>query len=92
MPRVSLVFPCYHAGHHMQHVLDDLQAQTFKEFEAILVNDGDDSQTEAMKEIASKDNRIRIVHRDRNGGVAAARNSGTEAVTTQWVTLSLIHI
>lgn len=85
-PKLSLVFPCWHASDHMQHVLEDLQAQTFKDFEAILVNDGDDSQVAAMEAIAAQDNRIRIVHREQNGGVAAARNAGTDAATTGWVT------
>ena len=86
LPKVSLVFPCWHAAQHMPHVLEDLQAQTFKDFEAILVSDGDDSQLEAMEAIAAKDSRIRIVRLEKNGGVAAARNAGMDAVTTEWVT------
>ena len=85
-PQVSLVFPCWHAAQHMQHVLEDLQAQTFKDFEAILVNDGDDGQVEAMEAIAAQDSRIRIVNLPQNSGVAAARNAGTDAVTSEWVT------
>lgn len=84
--KLSLVFPCYHAAQYMDRVLEELQAQTFKDFEAILVNDGDDSQVEAMERIAAQDNRIKIVHRKENGGVAAARNSGTDAVSSHWVT------
>lgn len=85
-PKVSLVFPCWHAARHMHHVLEDLQAQTFKDFEAILVNDGDDSQIKVMEEIAAKDCRIRIVNLEQNSGVAAARNAGTDAATSEWVT------
>ena len=85
-PKLSLVFPCYHAAQHMPHVLEDLQAQTFADFEAILVNDGDESQVEAMEQIAAQDSRIRIVHRSENGGPSAARNSGTDAVNSPWVT------
>lgn len=84
-PKVSLVFPCWHAAKHMKHVLEDLQAQTFKDFEAILVNDGDDGQVEAMEAIAAQDSRIRIVNLSQNSGVAAARNAGTDAATTEWV-------
>ena len=85
-PKVTLVFPCWHASKHLPHVLEDLQAQTFKDFEAILVNDGDDSQMEAMEKIAACDNRIRIVSLIQNSGIAAARNAGTDAATSQWVT------
>ena len=85
-PKVTLVFPCWHASKHLPHVLEDLQAQTFKDFEAILVNDGDDSQIAVMEEIATKDSRIRIVRLSQNGGVAAARNAGTDAATSQWIT------
>ena len=84
-PKLSLVFPCYHAAHHMQHVLEDLQAQTFKDFEAILVNDGDDSQVEAMEQIAAIDCRIRVVQQKQNQGVSAARNAGLDAVKAPWV-------
>lgn len=84
--KVSLVFPCWHSAQHMPHVLEDLQAQTFPDFEAILVNDGDDCQTEVMEAIAAQDSRIRIIRIEQNSGVAAARNAGTDAVTTNWVT------
>ena len=85
-PKVTLVFPCWHASKHLPHVLEDLQAQTFKDFEAILVNDGDDSQIAVMEEIATKDRRIRIVRLPQNCGVAAARNAGTDTAISQWVT------
>lgn len=83
--KLSLVFPCYHAAQHMSHVLIDLQSQTFKEFEAILVNDGDNTQVEAMNRIALQDSRIRIIQLKKNSGVAAARNAGTDVVTSPWV-------
>lgn len=85
-PKISLVFPCWHAARHMPHVLENLKAQTLKDFEAILVNDGDESQVEAMEQIAVQDSRIRIVRLEQNSGVAAARNAGTDAVSTEWVT------
>jgi len=50
------------------------------------VNDGDDSQMEAMEAVAAKDSRIRIVRLEKNSGVAAARNAGTDAAKTDWVT------
>lgn len=85
-PKLSLVFPCWHAAQHMQHVLEDLKAQTFPDFEAILVNDGDDSQNEVMEQIAAQDRRIHIIRIQQNSGVAVARNAGTDAATTEWVT------
>lgn len=85
MAKVSLVIPCWHAAQHMPHVLEDLQAQTFKDFEAILVNDGDDSQVESMELIASKNSRIRIVRLYQNSGVSAARNAGTDIAQAPWV-------
>lgn len=82
--KISLVFPCWHAAQHMKHVLEDLQAQTFTDFEAILVNDGDDTQIPAMQEIAEKDSRITILNKQ-NGGVASARNAGTDIAKGIWI-------
>lgn len=85
MAKISLVIPCWHSAKHLPHILEDLQAQTFKDFEAILVNDGDDSQQVAMEEITAKDDRIRIIRLEQNGGTAAARNAGINSCTSQWV-------
>ena len=85
MAKISLVVPCWHATKHLPHLLEDLQAQTFTDFEAILVNDGDDSQESAMEAIASQDNRIHILCMKQNGGVASARNAGTDIAKAPWV-------
>lgn len=69
----------------MSHLFEDLQAQTFTNFEAILVNDGDDSQIEIMEQIAAQDSRIKIVRLKKNSGVAAARNAGTDTAQAPWV-------
>ena len=40
MPRVSVVIPCYNLGDYLVETLDSLQAQTFTDYEIIVVNDG----------------------------------------------------
>lgn len=71
--------PVYGAEATLQRSLDCLRAQTFDDWEAILVDDGSpDRCGEMCDRAAAADSRFRVIHRP-NGGVAAARQTGIEA-------------
>lgn len=77
-PRVSVVIPAFNASGSLGETLASVQAQTFNDFEVIVVDDGSSDATGAVAaRFAALDPRFRCVRRD-NGGVAAARNAALE--------------
>jgi glycosyltransferase involved in cell wall biosynthesis len=75
-PLVSVIVPAYNAQAFVARTLASIRAQTFGDFEVIVVDDGStDATAEIVAEIAQADPRIRLV-RQANGGVACARNRG----------------
>lgn len=85
MAKVSIVVPCYKVEQYLPELIDSLLAQTLRDIEVILVDDGSPDRTGAIcDEYAAKDSRIRVIHKP-NGGVAAARNDGLDASTGDWI-------
>lgn len=76
LPLVSVVIPAYNAEQWIADAIRSVQAQTLKDWELIVVNDG---STDDTSRVASSfvDGRIQILDRP-NGGVSAARNTGIE--------------
>lgn len=73
-PTISIFLPCYNAHAYLARALDSLRAQTFQDFEIIIINDGStDPETIAFLNSSSED--IRVVHQE-NRGLAGARNRG----------------
>ncbi|MDX9861973.1 MAG: glycosyltransferase [Rhodospirillales bacterium] len=82
-PQVSVVLPCFNAHRHLQQTLDSVRAQTFRDFEIIVVDDGsDDPETLGFLDGLGDD--VRLV-RQRNFGLAAARNTGFRHARGTWV-------
>jgi len=76
--RFSVVIPCYNGEKHIHISVESVLAQSFEDFEIIVVNDGSiDGTSAAVRALAAKDEkgRVRLVERE-NGGVSAARNTG----------------
>lgn len=78
MVTVSVIVPVYNAEKYLRQTLLSIQNQTFKDFEAILIDDGSSDQSgEICDEQAAADSRFKVIHQ-KNSGVAAARNAGIE--------------
>ncbi|MGM0874213.1 MAG: glycosyltransferase family 2 protein [Bacillota bacterium] len=76
MPAISIIVPIYNVEQYLHRCLDSILAQTFTDFELILVNDGStDNSGEICDLYAEKDTRIKIIYK-KNGGLSDARNSG----------------
>lgn len=77
-PLVSVVMPVYDAEATMERSIDSVLAQSHRQVELILVNDGSrDGSAAIMEAYARRDARVVVVHQA-NGGVAAARNRGLQ--------------
>lgn len=78
-PELSVILPVYNVAPWLFECLDSVAAQTFTNFEAILVDDGStDFSGLFCDSYARKDSRFRVIHQS-NQGVSAARNVGIEA-------------
>ena len=74
MPKFSVVVPIYNVEAYIKDCVESLQNQTLKEIEIILVDDGSpDNSGSIIDDYASKDERIKVIHKA-NGGVSSARN------------------
>lgn len=74
MPTVSVVIPTYNRGYIVCEAIESALAQTFKDFELVIIDDGSIDDT-AEKIRAIRDPRVRYIRQD-NAGVSAARNRG----------------
>ncbi len=78
MSLISVIVPVYKVEPYIQRCVDSILAQTFTDFELILVDDGSPDNCGAIcDEYASKDSRIHVIHQ-KNGGLSAARNAGID--------------
>jgi glycosyltransferase involved in cell wall biosynthesis len=85
LPRVSVVVPAYRAVATVGEALASAAAQTLREIEIVVVDDGSDDGTDAVVgALAARDPRIRLL-RQENRGVSAARNAGIRAARGEYV-------
>ena len=83
-PEISVIVPVYKVEKYLNECIDSILAQTFTDFELILVDDGSPDNCPAMCDAAAeKDDRIRVIHKP-NGGVSSARNAGLDAMRGNW--------
>ena len=82
---VSIIIPIYNVESYLRECLDSILAQTYKNLEVILIDDGStDSSGAIAKEYASKDIRIHYFYQE-NQGAGSARNKGLEKANGEWV-------
>lgn len=85
-PQITIIIPVYNVEKYLNRCLDSVLAQTFKDFEAILIDDGStDNSRNICNQYAQKDKRIRVIC-CKNGGPSKARNVGLEYAKSPWVT------
>lgn len=84
-PKVSLILPIYNMEKFLERCVDSILAQTYKNLEIILVNDGSKDRTdEICKKYASLDKRVIYVSQ-KNGGLCAARNTGLDHASGDYI-------
>ena len=86
MHKVSVIIPIYNVAEYLPKCLDSVVNQTYKNLEIICVNDcSPDNCDKILQDYAAKDERIKIINRETNGGLSAARNSGMEVATGEYI-------
>jgi glycosyltransferase involved in cell wall biosynthesis len=84
-PTVSILVPVYNAASTIHRCVDSLLAQTYKNLDIVLVDDGStDSSGKVLDQYAAQDSRIQVIHQ-KNGGVARARNTGLAHAKGDWI-------
>jgi len=79
MPKFSIIVPIYKVEKYIKQCMQSILNQTYKDFEVICVDDcGKDNSMKIVEKMAQNDNRIIILHHDKNKGLSAARNTGFE--------------
>ena len=85
IPKISVIVPVYNVEKYLPRCIDSILAQTFTDFELLLIDDGSkDRSGEICDEYAKKDGRIRVFHKE-NGGVSSARNLGLDNAKGDWI-------
>lgn len=83
--KVSVVVPVYNVGEYLPHCLASIKGQTYSDLEIVLVDDGStDDSGRICDEFALSDKRVRVIHQP-NQGDFAARQTGLEAATGEYV-------
>ena len=84
--KVSVIVPSYNLGKYLPDTLRSVQAQTFTDWECIIVENGSsDASPEVAKSFSEADSRFRVESFTQNKGVAAARNRGLELASGQYI-------
>ncbi len=82
---ISVIVPVYKVEKYLRHCVDSILAQTYPDFELLLIDDGSpDNCPQICDEYAGLDSRVRVIHKP-NGGLISARNEGIRAAGGDYV-------
>lgn len=85
MVRLSIIVPVYNVEKQLRKCVDSILAQTFTDFELILVDDGSpDNSGNICDNYALVDNRVKVIHKE-NGGLSDARNAGLDIASGEYI-------
>lgn len=83
--KVSVIVPIYNTAQYLPECLESIMAQSMKEIEIVCVDDGSTDDTpQVLARYASRDKRIKIIHKE-NGGLVSARKVGVMAACGEYV-------
>lgn len=82
---ISVIVPVYKVEKYLRHCVDSILAQTYPDFELLLIDDGSpDGCPQICDDYAARDPRVRVIHKP-NGGLISARNEGIRAARGDYV-------
>ena len=86
MSKISIIVPVFKVEKYLNRCLDSIIAQTFTDWECILIDDGSpDNSGKICDEYAKKDERFVVIHQE-NAGVSVARNAGLDIAKGEYIT------
>lgn len=86
MPDVSIIVPVYNSEKYLKGCLESILAQTFEDFEVIVIDDGSsDVSLDIARKYEASFSRIKVIQNSRNEGAAVARNRGLDVATGKYV-------
>lgn len=82
---ISIIVPAYNIENELAACLDSILAQSHREIEIVVVNDGSSDKTGEIADMyAKKDSRVKVIHKE-NGGVTSARLCGIANAVGEWI-------
>lgn len=85
MPLVSVIVPVYKSEHYLPRCVESVLAQTYNDFELLLIDDGDPGEAAHLcREFEARDARVKVLRKE-NGGVSSARNMGLDHAVGDWI-------
>lgn len=84
---VSIIMPYYNAAAYIRETVEAIIAQTYKDWELIIVDDCSSAPetAEVLTQVSRMDERIKVLHAEKNGGAGLARNIGIEAALGRYI-------
>jgi len=83
--KITVIIPCYNQAHFLRDAVGSVMAQTYKDWEVLIINDGSTDSTESVAmEYCEKDSRINYIVKE-NGGLSSARNKGLDQATGDYI-------
>ena len=88
METVSVLVPVYNVDQYLAECLDSVLAQTYRQLEIIVIDDGStDHSGRIADEYEKKDYRVKVIHQP-NGGLSVARNTGLSVATGEYIAMA----
>lgn len=83
---VSIVMPAYNCEKYVVEAIKSVLAQTYRNWELLVLDDGSKDKTlQIIEEFSKKDSRIKTISNEKNIGVSATRNRGIELASGEWI-------
>lgn len=82
---VSIIMPSYNTGAYISETIDSILAQTYQDWELLIVDDCSTDNTDEVISCYLSDNRIHYLKNDKNRGAAISRNRALRAAKGKWI-------
>lgn len=83
--KISIIVPVYNVEAYLERCIESILSQTYTNFELLLIDDGStDASGYLCDQLALRDKRIRVIHKE-NGGLSAARNTGIDHASSDLI-------